>query len=105
MARKFQNDFGGGFEGKLLDETAPFQTLWKNPEKRDRLQELQSLQIERTALNVPLEMLWQKAGYSPDEIEAMQKMEPIASQMQMQQIQLEQQRLALQMQQALSNGQ
>jgi Phage portal protein, SPP1 Gp6-like len=70
-ARHLQNVFGGGVDGSLLDETQRFETIWRNPEKRDRLQELQALQIEKDSLGVPLQMLWQKAGYKPDEIEQM----------------------------------
>lgn len=71
VARRLQNEFGGGDQGQLLDEEAPIQSLWKNAEKRDRLQELQGLQIEKDALEVPVETLWARAGYQPDEIEQM----------------------------------
>jgi len=73
IARRLQNHFGGGVDGALLDETATFETLWKNAEKRDRLQELQGYQIEKDSLDVPLKTLWAKAGYKPDEIEQMWK--------------------------------
>ncbi len=73
IARRLQNHFGGGVDGELLDETAPFETLWQSSEKRDRLQELQGFQIEKDSLDVPLETLWAKAGYKPDEIAEMKK--------------------------------
>ncbi len=84
MARQLQNDFGGGVDGALLDEAAPFQALWKSAEKRDRLQELQGYQIEKDALEVPVETLWAKAGYQPDEIVQMkaQRIEELKTRLQ-----------------------
>jgi hypothetical protein len=67
MARKLFDTFGGG----SLDETQAIETMWESAETRDRLQELQALQIEKDALNVPLTMLWRKAGYSEQDIEQM----------------------------------
>jgi Phage portal protein, SPP1 Gp6-like len=78
LGRRLQNVYGGGD----LDETQRFETIWTNPEKRDRLQELQALQIEKDSLSVPLQMLWQKAGYKPDEIEQMLAMRESELQMQ-----------------------
>ena len=67
IARRLANQFLGAG----LDESAQYQTQWQDPQTRDRLQELQALQIEKDALEVPLAMLWAKAGYRPDEIEEM----------------------------------
>ena len=70
IARRLANQFLGAG----LDESAQFQIQWQDPQTRDRLQELQALQIEKDSLEVPLAMLWAKAGYRPDEIEEMMSM-------------------------------
>lgn len=67
IARRLENIYGAGG----LDDTAQIETLWDKAEPRDRLQELQELQIEKDALNVPLKMLWRKAGYNDQDIEQM----------------------------------
>jgi hypothetical protein len=67
MARHLYNVFGGG----ALDETQEINIIWQNPNPRDELQVLQGLQIKKDALQVPLAMLWQEAGYSAEQIEMM----------------------------------
>ncbi len=67
IARRLANAFANAG----LDESAPFETQWQDPQTRDQLQVLQGLQIEKDSLEIPLAKLWQKAGYRPDEIEEM----------------------------------
>lgn len=84
IGRRLQNYFGGGWDGKLLDESAAFETIWQSAETRSRLDDLKGFQIERETLDVPLETLWAKAGYQPDEIEQMkaQRIEELKTRMQ-----------------------
>jgi len=67
IARHLYNVFGGG----ALDEAQEINAIWQDPNPRDELQVLQGLQIKKDALQVPLAMLWQEAGYSAEQIETM----------------------------------
>lgn len=68
LARRLWNTFA---DGPSIDEAQSYEVLWENPEPRDRNQELQALQIEKDTLQIPLPMLWRKAGYTDQDIKQM----------------------------------
>lgn len=85
-ARKCQVDFGNAWEdamrmgvklavtygnGAGLDPKAMISTVWNEPQTRDELALMQQLQIKRQALQVPVDVLWGEAGYSPTAIAEM----------------------------------
>jgi hypothetical protein len=77
MARKLHNVFGPG----KLNEEVPISTLWNDPQTRNEKELMETLRIEREALRTPLQVLWGKAGYSPEEIEQMQSTEEYQTRM------------------------
>lgn len=53
------------------------ETIWRDPESRSEAQHIDSV-IKLKALNVPDEILWEKAGFSPTEIDRMKAMRDAA---------------------------
>jgi hypothetical protein len=49
------------------------ETIWGDPESRTESEHIDAV-VKQKALNVPDEILWEKAGYSPQEIERMRDM-------------------------------
>lgn len=48
------------------------ETIWSDPESRSESEHVDAI-IKKKALNVPDEVLWEEAGYSPQQIERMKK--------------------------------
>lgn len=63
MARKLANRYSAAG----MDESVRFSTLWETSV------DLNELKTKREALQIPLEQLWQEAGYSPSRIAAMKE--------------------------------
>lgn len=53
------------------------ETIWADPESRSEAEHTDAI-IKLKALNVPDEILWEKAGFSPQEIERMKAMRALA---------------------------
>jgi hypothetical protein len=75
LARLMWNAFGAATEGNKLDLEAVLETVWRDPESRNDLVEMQTLAVKRKTLEVPLEFLWAEAGYTPEQIQKMQESE------------------------------
>lgn len=74
ISRKLWNTFGDatvipGY--RELDETVLISCQWRNLQTRNEKELFKTLKTEREALKTPLEILWRKAGYTPEEIEGM----------------------------------
>lgn len=63
MARRLANVYGGAG----LDEDASIDCQWKEPQTRDELQHLQTLEAKQR-LGIPQEQIWAEMGYNAKEI-------------------------------------
>ena len=68
LARKLHNTFG---QGETLDEEASISTQWRDAQSRNERELAETMAIHRDKLGVPLETVWRRVGYAPDEIEEM----------------------------------
>ena len=76
MARKLHNAFGQNENGyKPLTEDVILSTRWQDAEPRNEEAFLNELKVKREALQVPLEILWAEAGYTPQQIKDMKETE------------------------------
>ena len=49
------------------------QTLWRDPENRS-MGEVVDAQVKLRTIGVPLEILWERAGFTPQEVERMKRL-------------------------------
>jgi hypothetical protein len=81
--RQRQRTFGEGFEeaarlarvaaGISTDRDGSMETIWKNPEFRTEGELTDSL-VKLQTLGIPLEVLWERYGFSPQQIERMKQL-------------------------------
>jgi hypothetical protein len=65
--------FAGADDDLVRSEMFDAEIIWAHPGKRDPISLSQSLTMKQ-AIGVPQEILWEEAGYSPQEIKKMKKL-------------------------------
>lgn len=69
MARRLYNTFGDGG----LDDTLTIATQWHPAESRDEQKVIDTIATKRDSLDIPIETAWAEAGYTPEQIDKMQR--------------------------------
>lgn len=64
--------WAGSDEDLVRSEMADAETIWSDPENKDPVSLSQSLTMKQ-AIGVPQQVLWEEAGYSPQQIKRMKK--------------------------------
>ena len=66
---------GNAFGGLGLDEAGTVECLWEPAETRDEKAHVEMIALKVEKLRIPLEMAWEEAGYSQEQIERMMETE------------------------------